>query len=201
MPARTHTPAERASFITAELEASAAIKQLILKSCSKEISAAADLLIDTLTRGRTILLCGNGGSAADCQHLATELVIRMNPALKRPGLPAIALTTDSSLLTAGANDIGYDNVFAREVEALGRPGDTVLGISTSGRSASVNNALVLARGRGLSTLGLIGKDGGPMRGLVDVAVVIPSDDTQRIQEGQITVGHILCALIEREMFG
>lgn len=201
MPALTHTPSERASFIASELEASAAIKQLILKSCSEEISAAAELLIGTLSRGRTILLCGNGGSAADCQHLATELVIRMNPALKRPGLPAIALTTDSSLLTAGANDIGYDNVFAREVEALGRPGDTVLGISTSGRSASVNNALILGRSRGLSTLGLIGKDGGPMKGLVDVAVVIPSDDTQRIQEGQITVGHILCALIEREMFG
>lgn len=201
MPSNSPIPSTRAAFIGDELRASAAIKQRILELCPGSISAAADILIATLSRGRTILLCGNGGSAADCQHLATELVIRMNPALKRPGLPAIALTTDSSLLTAGANDIGYDNVFAREVEALGRPGDTLLGISTSGRSASVNNALVLARSRGLSTVGLIGRDGGPMKDLVDVAVIIPSDDTQRIQEGHITVGHILCALIEREMFG
>jgi len=201
MPSPLHTPAERATFIRDELRASSAVKQLILDRCGDAIAEAAGLLIATLRRERTILLCGNGGSAADCQHLATELVIRMNPALKRPGLPAIALTTDSSLLTAGANDIGYDNVFAREVEALGRAGDALIGISTSGRSASVNNALGLARTRGMATIGLIGKDGGPMRALVDVAIVIPSDDTQRIQEGQITVGHILCALIEREMFG
>jgi D-sedoheptulose 7-phosphate isomerase len=125
----------------------------------------------------------------------------MNPAIKRPALPAIALTTDSSMLTAGANDIGYDNVFAREVEALGRPGDVLIGISTSGKSASVNLALEKARALGMSTIGLIGKDGGPMKDLVDVAIVVPSDDTQRIQETQITIGHILCALVEREMYG
>lgn len=125
----------------------------------------------------------------------------MNPAIKRPALPAIALTTDSSMLTAGANDIGYDNVFAREVEALGRPGDVLIGISTSGRSASVNLALEKARSLGMTRIGLIGKDGGPMKDLVDVAIIVPSDDTQRIQEAQITIGHILCALIEREMYG
>jgi len=160
-----------------------------------------DVLISTLNKGKKILLCGNGGSAADAQHLATELVIRMDPAIKRPGIPAIALTTDSSMLTAGANDIGYDNVFAREVEALGAEGDVLLGISTSGRSASVNNALQTARARKMATIGLIGKDGGPMKGLVDVAIVIPSSDTQRIQEGHIAVGHILCALLERELYG
>ena len=147
-----------------------------------------------------MLLCGNGGSAADSQHLATEFVIRMNPAIKRPGLPAIALTTDSSMLTAGANDIGYDNVFAREVEALGSLGDVLIGISTSGRSESVNRAVTTAKGKGMATIGFLGGDGGAMKELVDVAIIVPSPDTQRIQEGHITIGHIICGLAERELF-
>jgi D-sedoheptulose 7-phosphate isomerase len=125
----------------------------------------------------------------------------MNPAIKRPGLPAIALTTDSSMITAGANDFGYENVFARAVEALGNPGDILIGISTSGKSQSVNNAVTAARSKGLTTIGLLGKGGGATKGLVDIAIIIPSSDTQRIQEGHITVGHIICALVEREMFG
>jgi D-sedoheptulose 7-phosphate isomerase len=125
----------------------------------------------------------------------------MNPAIKRPGLPAIALTTDSSMITAGANDFGYENVFARAVEALGNPGDILIGISTSGTSQSVNNAVTAARSKGLTTIGLLGKGGGATKGLVDIAIIIPSSDTQRIQEGHITVGHIICALVEREMFG
>jgi D-sedoheptulose 7-phosphate isomerase len=125
----------------------------------------------------------------------------MNPAIKRPGLPAIALSTDSSMLTAGANDIGYDNVFARAIEALGNPGDVLVGISTSGRSESVNRALQMAKSKGLTTIGLLGKDGGTAKNLVDCAIIVPSNDTQRIQEGHITIGHILCALVEREMYG
>ena len=191
----------RQAFIKDEFFASAEIKKKTFESCADRIVKAVDVLIGTLNGKGKILLCGNGGSAADAQHLAAELVIRMNPAIKRPALPAIALTTDSSLLTAGANDIGYDNVFAREVEALGRPGDVLIGISTSGKSASVNLAMQKARALGMSTIGLIGKDGGPMKDLVDVAIVVPSDDTQRIQEAQITIGHILCALVEREMYG
>jgi D-sedoheptulose 7-phosphate isomerase len=194
-------PGARRPFIEQELTASAAVKRTILETCTNDISAGLDLLLTALRGGRKVLFCGNGGSAADAQHLVTELVIRMNPALKRPAIPAIALTTDSSILTAGANDIGYDNVFARQVEALGTAGDVLVGISTSGKSESVNRALATARGRGMKTLGLIGRGGGPMRSLVDVAIVVPSDDTQRIQEGHITIGHILCALLEREMYG
>jgi D-sedoheptulose 7-phosphate isomerase len=201
MPHLPLTLLARQAYIQDELKASADIKRKIAEQCNDAIIKAVDTLIRTLNEGGKILLCGNGGSAADAQHLATELVIRMNPALKRPAIPAISLSTDSSMLTAGANDIGYDNVFAREVEALGRKGDVLIAISTSGRSESINNALRKARAQGMATIGLLGKDGGSSRDLVDVAIVIPSDDTQRIQEGHITVGHILCALIEREMYG
>jgi D-sedoheptulose 7-phosphate isomerase len=189
------------TFVQDELRASAEATAKIYDRCADPILKAAGMLIDALSRQKKILLCGNGGSAADCQHLATEFVIRMNPAIKRPGLPAIALTTDSSMLTAGANDIGYDNVFARAVEALGNQDDVLVAISTSGKSESVNRALQMARSRGLATIGLLGKDGGKTKGLVDCAIIVPSDDTQRIQEGHITIGHILCALVEREMYG
>jgi D-sedoheptulose 7-phosphate isomerase len=158
------------------------------------------VLINALNQKKKILLCGNGGSAADSQHIATEFIIRMNPNIKRPGIPAIALTTDSSMLTAGANDIGYDNVFARAVEALGNSGDVLIGISTSGKSESVNLALKMAKSKGMATIGLLGKDGGAAKDLVDVSIIVPSDDTQRIQEGHITIGHILCGLVEREMY-
>jgi D-sedoheptulose 7-phosphate isomerase len=191
----------RQAFIKDELAASAQTKTKIFEQCADTIVKAVDLLIRALNNKNKILLCGNGGSAADAQHLATEFVIRMNPAIQRPGIPAIALTTDSSMLTAGANDLGYDNVFARAVEALGTSGDVLIGISTSGKSESVNRALAMARKHGLATIGLIGKDGGPMKSLVDVAIIVPSNDTQRIQEGHITIGHILCALVEREMYG
>ncbi len=191
----------RQTFIRDELRASAEVKTKILEQCTEGILKAADLLIGALNQHKKILLCGNGGSAADCQHLAAEFVIRMNPAVKRPGLPAIALTTDASILTAGANDIGYDNVFARSVEALGNPGDVLLGISTSGKSENVNRAFQTARSRGLTTIGLLGREGGTTKNLVDCAIIVPSNDTQRIQEGHITIGHILCALVEREMFG
>lgn len=191
----------RQAFVQDELRASAEVKTKIFEQCADGILKAADILIRALNERKKILLCGNGGSAADCQHIAAEFVIRMNPAIKRPALPAIALTTDPSILTAGANDIGYDNVFARAVEAVGNPGDVLIGISTSGRSESVNRALQTARARGLATIGLLGKEGGTTKDLVDCAIIVPSNDTQRIQEGHITIGHILCALVEREMFG
>ena len=125
----------------------------------------------------------------------------MNPAIKRPGIPAIALTTDSSMLTAGSNDLGYEHVFARAVSTLGVKGDVLIGISTSGKSESVNNAMRAARELGMPTIGFLGKDGGTTKGLSDVAIVVPSNDTQRIQEGHITIGHIVCALVERELYG
>ena len=190
----------RQTFIAAELAASAATKQRIAESCSEAIAGAVDVVVRALRAGKKVLLCGNGGSAADSQHLATEFVIRMNPAIRRPGLPAIALTTDSSMLTAGANDIGYDNVFARAVEALGASGDVLIGISTSGKSESVNRAVTMAKGKGMTTIGFLGKDGGAMKALVDIAIIVPSGDTQRIQEGHITIGHIICGLAESELY-
>jgi D-sedoheptulose 7-phosphate isomerase len=189
------------AFIKDELAASAATKQKIVEHCTDTIARAVDVILRALNARKKILLCGNGGSAADAQHLATELVIRMNPNIKRPAIPAIALTTDSSMLTAGANDIGYDNVFARSVEGLGTEGDILLAISTSGRSESVNRAVQMAKQKGMMTIGLLGKDGGTTKDLVDVAIIVPSHDTQRIQEGHITIGHILCGLVEREMYG
>jgi len=191
----------RESFIRDELTASAETKKRIIEACSDKIVKAVDTIIGALNNRKKILLCGNGGSAADCQHLATEFVIRMSPKLQRPAIPAIALTTDSSLLTAGANDIGYDQVFSRSVEALGMEGDVLIAITTSGKSASVNLAIETAKKRGMKVIGFLGKDGGDALPMVDVPILVPSDDTQRIQEGHITIGHIICALVEQEMYG
>ncbi|MBI4535576.1 MAG: D-sedoheptulose 7-phosphate isomerase [Ignavibacteriae bacterium] len=191
----------RQAFIQDELKASAATKIKIFEQCADKIIKAVDTIISALNQKKKLLFCGNGGSAADSQHLATEFVIRMNPNIKRPGIPAIALTTDSSMLTAGANDIGYDNVFARAVEAIGAAGDVLIGISTSGKSESVNLAFKMAKSKGMATIGFLGKDGGASKDLVDVAIIVPSNDTQRIQEGHITIGHIICGLVEREMYG
>jgi len=191
----------REKFIADSLNESAETKKKIAEHCKADISKAIDLIIGALNQKKKILLCGNGGSAADAQHLATEFVIRLSPTIKRPALPAIALTTDTSNLTAGANDLGYDNVFARSVEALGNEGDVLVGISTSGNSESVNRAFLKAREKKMVTIGFLGKDGGAAKGIVDLAIVVPSNDTQRIQEGHITVGHIIFQQVEQEMFG
>ena len=196
-----HSPLSREEFIAAELNASAQTKTQIAVACRQEISRAVDACLGALRQGKKILLCGNGGSAADSQHLATEFVIRMDPKISRPGIPAIALTTDSSMLTAGANDLGYTQVFARAVEALGAEGDVLIGITTSGKSENVNLAIQKAQSKKMKTIGLLGKDGGTTKTLVDVAIIVPSNDTQRIQEGHITIGHIICALVERELYG
>ena len=191
----------REKFILDSLKESSETKQRISVQCVPAISKAIDLILAALKNKKKILLCGNGGSAADAQHLATEFVIRLNPAIKRPGLPAIALTTDTSNLTAGANDIGYDNVFARSVEALGNEGDVLVGISTSGNSENVNRAFIKAKEKKMVTIGFLGKDGGKSKPLVDLAIIVPSTDTQRIQEGHITIGHIIFQEVEQEMFG
>lgn len=187
-------------YIKRQLAESAAVKSKIAAECGAQISDAGEALLKGFRSGRKLLICGNGGSAADAQHIAAELVIRMSlPG--RPALPAIALTTDSSILTAGGNDIGFDNVFARQVEALGAPGDVLLAISTSGNSENVVRAVVAAKARSMTVIGFLGRGGGKLAPMADVAVVIPSDDTQRIQEGHITIGHILCGAIEDSMFG
>jgi len=191
----------REKFITDSLKESAATKQRIAEQCASQISKAIDLIIFALNQKKKILLCGNGGSASDAQHLATELVIRLNPKIQRRGLPAIALTADTANLTAGANDLGYENVFARSVEALGAEGDVLIGISTSGKSESVNRAFKKAREMKMVTIALLGKDGGVSKEFADLAIIVPSDDTQRIQEGHITIGHIIFQQVELEMFG
>ena len=161
----------------------------------ERIVEAASLLGDTFTEGNKLLACGNGGSAADAQHLAAELVGRYK-STDRPALPAIALTADSAVLTAWSNDMGYEEAFARQVEALGRRGDALIAISTSGRSKNVTRALAMARERGLRTIALLGNDGGEHRALSDVAIVVPSADTAHIQEVHIVVLHLLCELVD-----
>lgn len=191
----------REKFISDSLKESSETKLQILKHCSSDISRAIDLIISTFKNKKKILLCGNGGSAADAQHLATECVVRLSPKIQRRGLPAIALTTDTSNLTASANDIGYDNVFSRSIEALGNEGDVLIGITTSGNSESINRAFQKAREMKMITIGFLGRKGGKSKDLVDLAIIVPSNDTQRIQEGHITIGHIIFQEVEQEMFG
>lgn len=163
------------------------------------VEAAACACTDSLQAGGKVLFCGNGGSAADSQHLAAELVGKLM--FDRPGLPAIALTTDTSALTAIGNDYGFDRVFARQVEALGRRGDVLVGISTSGNSPNVLAALQTGRDRGLVTVGLTGSGGGAFPPLCDHLVVVPAEETQKIQEGHILIGHVICALVESALYG
>ena len=146
-----------------------------------------------------MLLGGNGGSAADCQHMAAEFVSRLTKDFERPALPAIALTTDTSFLTAFANDCGYDDVFARQVQALGKPGDLLIGIRTSGNSPNVVRAMAAAKAAQMRTLALTG-DGGQLRRMADVVVAVPSANTQHIQEAHLVIEHILCELVENALF-
>jgi D-sedoheptulose 7-phosphate isomerase len=188
-------------FITDSLNESAETKQKILQHCKDDILKAVDILTNTFKNNNKLLLCGNGGSAADCQHIATELVIRLSHHIKRPALPAIALTTDSSNLTAGGNDIGFDNIFARSVEGLGNKGDVLLAISTSGNSENVLRAVKKAKEKEIKVISLLGGSGGKLKDIVDLPVIIPSSNVQRIQEGHITVAHIICELVEEELYG
>lgn len=175
-------------------------KQQVLETCEADILAAASRITSSLRGGGKVLLCGNGGSAADCQHIAAELVSVLTQDFVRPGLPAIALTTDSSILTASANDFGFAGVFERQVQALARPGDVVIGISTSGNSENTLRALHFAGAHGIHTIALTGASGGKMAAAAEIAIRIPSQSAAHIQEAQITVGHILCAIVERSLF-
>jgi D-sedoheptulose 7-phosphate isomerase len=177
---------------------SARLIESVARQNSAVIVAMARMLAGTFEEGGKVLICGNGGSAADAQHLATELTIRYRSSVDRPALPAIALTTDTSALTAGANDLGYDAVFSRLVEAYGREGDILLGISTSGNSKSVINALDYASRNGMKTLALLGGDGGLLKGMADLEVIVPhTGSADRVQECHITVGHVIIDLVER----
>ena len=160
---------------------------------------AALTCINCLRSGGKIMLAGNGGSAADAQHIAGELVSRFM--FDRPGLPAVALTTDTSILTAIGNDYGYEHLFARQIQALGRRGDVLIVYSTSGKSANILRAVETARDKGMETIGYTGNSGGPMRDLCDILLEVPSSETPKIQEGHLVLGHILCGLIENAIYG
>ncbi len=168
-----------------------------LLSDVESIEKAVKLVVEILRGGGKILLCGNGGSAADAQHIAAEFVVRFSK--NRRPFPAIALTVDTSILTAASNDFGYEEVFRRQVEALGSKGDLLIAISTSGRSPNVNNAVVKAREMGLKVIYLAGAKGTPVENECDVVIKVPSTVTARIQEAHITIGHILVELSEKEL--
>ena len=179
------------------LTESAKVKMMMADTMAERIGEVAEALAATIRSGGKAIFCGNGGSAADSQHLATELVVRLSGNNNRKALAAIALTTNSSILTACANDFGFDEIFARQIEALGAPGDILFAISTSGNSENVIRATKAAKRIGLVTVGFLGCGGGKLAGLVDYALVIPSDDTQRVQEGHIAMGHIIIASMEQ----
>jgi D-sedoheptulose 7-phosphate isomerase len=196
-PPPSPKPSDRLARITVLAEASLTAKRDFFTQHAVEVARAAELICAAMRAGNKLLLFGNGGSAADAQHIAAELAFRMGR--ERAALPALALTTDSSLLTAISNDRAFDYVFARQLQALGRPGDVALAISTSGNSPNILEALRQARELEMTTIGLLGNTGGQAASLVDLALIVPHHDTPRIQEVHITVSHIMCDLIEDEL--
>ena len=197
MLTRTIFEMNRKAEIASSLEESILVKRAVVKGMIPGIADMAELFIGVYRAGGKVVLFGNGGSAADAQHIAGELIGQF--AFKRKPLPAIAFTTDTSILTAVANDYGYNKVFSRQVEALVDKGDVVVGISTSGDSPNVIEAIEEAKRKEAKTIGLTGGGGGKLAMVVDLALVVPSDSTPRIQEAHITIGHIVCELVEREL--
>ncbi len=188
------------NYVVGEFTASLAVKQRILETPAllEQVTSMGHLLIDRYLAGSKLLVAGNGGSAADAQHIAAEFVSRFN--FDRPGLPALALTTDTSILTAVGNDYGYDQLFRRQIEANAVAGDVFLGISTSGNSPNVLEALRACKAKGVTSFGLTGASGGRMRELCDYCLCVPSDETPRIQEAHIVIGHTWCAMVELALF-
>ena len=185
-------------IVQSHLTDGASVRQSVAEECTPRILRAADMLARAFIAKKKLLLCGSGGSAADCQHMATELVSRLNKDFRRPGLPAIALTTDTSFLTAFANDEGFDDVFARQIQALGVAGDVLICISTSGTSTNVERAALQAKEQGMVTILLTGAALEVMQS--DIVIAVPSTDTQHIQESHLAIEHILCDLVERHVF-
>lgn len=187
-------------IVKSQIQASIDAKQLILQDAAllELIVKAADTIIQAYKNGKKTMFAGNGGSAADAQHLAGELVARFY--FDRPGIPSIALTTDSSVLTAIGNDYGYEKLFSRQVQAMGTAGDVFIGLSTSGNSPNILSALDTCKEKGILSIGLTGMTGGKMAEKCDICIKVPSNDTPRIQESHILIGHILCCTIEQELF-
>jgi len=192
----TTTAAER---LRTHVLGSIETKHKLLDTAEEAILSAARQLVVCMSNGGKVMLCGNGGSAADCQHIAAEFVSVLSQSFLRPGLPAIALTTDSSILTASANDFGYGGIFERQVQALGRAGDVLIGLSTSGNSENVLRAFDYARQNGIKTVGLTGTPGGKFPSACDICIRVPAQSTQFIQESHIMIGHIVCDLVERSL--
>ncbi|MCD6162246.1 MAG: SIS domain-containing protein [candidate division Zixibacteria bacterium] len=187
-------------IIKAQLIESAELKIKLAEQSAKIIYEAAMMCVDAMKRNGKIMFCGNGGSAADSQHLATELVVRLTGKFDRPALPGLALAANAATLTACANDYGFEQVFARQIEAFGKSGDILFAISTSGNSANVIEAVKTARKMKIHTIGFLGGNGGQLSALADKPIIIPSDCVQRIQESHITIGHIIIGIIEKEAF-
>ena len=188
------------NYITKQLSDSIEVKKQILENSEllAQIEQVAVKTIEAYKNNKKTLIAGNGGSAADAQHIAGEFVSRFY--FDRPGLASIALTTDTSILTAIGNDYGYERVFARQVEANGANGDVFIGISTSGNSKNIVEAIKAAKERGIFTVGFTGAKGGIMKEMCDICICVPSNETPRIQESHIVIGHILCAIVEKEIF-
>lgn len=186
-------------LIEQRTEESIAVKRALLETQANVIATVGKQLVEVMRNGKTLYLCGNGGSAGDAQHIAAELVGRFTK--ERRALPAVALTTNTSALTALGNDYAYEIVFSRQLEAFGKPGDIVIGISTSGNSPNVLHALRTAKDLAMITVGLTGETGGNTKAEADHCICVPSRDTARIQESHILIGHILCEIVECELFG
>ena len=189
------------NYIKDQVKKSYKTKQVIYQDedLLKKIELVSKKCVDLYKGSNKTILAGNGGSAADAQHIAAELVGRYG--FDRPSIPSLALTTDTSNLTAIGNDYGYDKVFSRQLEGMGQKGDIFIGISTSGNSANIINAFNSAKEKGITTVALTGKDGGKMAKMADISLIVPSDSTPRIQESHILIGHIICDIIEKEIFG
>jgi D-sedoheptulose 7-phosphate isomerase len=187
---------DEAARLAAAMEDGAVLRRRVAADMTAAVIGVVDACEATMRAGGKLLFCGNGGSAADAQHLATEWVVRLRSKVERPSWPAIALTLDATALTAAGNDYGFEDVFARPLSGLGRAGDVLFGITTSGRSPNVLRALETARGMGIVTVGLLGGDGGPARALCDHPLIVPSTETARIQELHITLGHVVLELLE-----
>ena len=187
--------------IADQIRASISTKQAILsdKGLMRNIAAAAQMSVDAYEQGKKTLLVGNGGSAADAQHIAGEFVSKFY--FDRPGIASIALTTDTSIITAIGNDYGYDKLFSRQIQAQGSAGDVFIGISTSGNSANLVEALRMCGQKGIKTIGLTGFTGGEMDSMCDLCIKVPSGETPRIQESHILIGHIICCIVEEKLFG
>ena len=192
---------QKTSLIQKEIQASIDLKNQVKDKLSEKIIEVAHILAECINKGGKILLCGNGGSAADAQHFAGELVVRLTSDYTRQALPAITLSSDNFILTACANDFGFEQVFSRQIEALGKPEDVLMCISTSGNSPNLIKAAQKAREKKMKTVGLLGGNGGELKKISDLSLVVPSQATPRIQEAHICICHILCELIEKELFG